>query len=104
MREDDMNKIIIYPTNHFKKQFEMRWGLQNNFIEYLNDCLKEGYFVDDHITNSGVVFPCAGLYIPLANIPDKAVSFKAITFRWNSQYQQQPHKNLKNVNVQWVQP
>lgn len=99
-----MKKIIVYPTNHFKNRFEERWGRQDNLIEYLNNNLKEGYFVDDHIMDHGVAFPCAGLYIPLVTIPDKPVSFKAITFRWNQKFPEHPHKNLKAVDVQWVQP
>ncbi len=97
-----MKKIVVYPTYHFKKRFEERWGAQNNFIEYLNNSLKEGYIVDDHITNSGIVFPCAGLYIPLATIPDKVVSFKAITFRWNTKFQRIIYPHKKQVDVMWV--
>ena len=97
-----MKSIIVTPTNHFTKQFEERWGKQPDLIAYLNASLKEGYFIKDIHTDCGVVFPSTGTYIPLAPITNKTETYKAITFLWNQKGLQNPHKNLKEVRVQWV--
>ncbi len=104
LREGFMKQIIVTPTNHFKKRFEERWGKQNNLIEYLNKSLREGQFVKDNITDKGIVFPIAGLYVPLSKVVGKQETYSAITFLWNTKTVLNPCKHSTETRVQWAQP
>ena len=83
-RKDKFKCFEVAIGTHFRSRFVERWGHQDDIIEYLNTHLTKGYFIKDIVTDNGIYFPNAGIYVPLTIKRDKPSMFFAITFQFKS--------------------
>lgn len=95
------HKIIeVTYGQHFSQRFIERWGHESDLLEYLNNTLNEGYFINDHHTHNGIYFPTARIYIPLApKTGSETVKF-AITFLYMTMQAPIASKQIRTVH--WV--